>query len=53
MYPWAYTKEPPTVSDLAKFEVIGKNIAAVNKYRVGQISKIIYVAKGSSADYWY
>ncbi len=53
MYPWAYTDESPAPADEAIFETLGNYMAEVNHYRVGQISKIIYVAKGSSADYYY
>lgn len=53
MFPWAYTKLSPPKEDLMNFEYLTKSMAEINKYTPGQISKIIYVAKGSSADYYY
>jgi carboxypeptidase T len=53
MFPWAWTDDAPESSDLTKFQALGQTMAAANRYEVGQISKIIYVAKGSSADYYY
>ncbi len=53
MFPWAYTKSPPPRDDETNFQYLTNSMAEMNKYRAGQISKIIYVAKGSSADYYY
>jgi len=53
MYPWGYTKGSVPAADKVMFETLGKAMAQDNKYRVGQISKIIYVAPASSADYFY
>jgi hypothetical protein len=53
MFPWGYTKSSPPAADEANFQYLTKSMAEINKYEVGQISKIIYVAKGSSADYYY
>ncbi len=53
MYPWGYTKERVLSSDYALFKKLTKSMARENRYKSGQISKIIYVAKGSSADYYY
>jgi hypothetical protein len=53
MYPWAYTKASPPKEDEAHFQYVTNAMAEQNKYEAGQISKIIYVAKGSSADYYY
>ena len=52
MFPWAYTVASPG-EDESVFQLLGNAMAEVNRYEVGQISKIIYVAKGSSADYYY
>lgn len=53
MYPWAYTREslPPEHEKI--FDNLSREMAADNSYRYGQISKVIYVAEGSSADYYY
>lgn len=53
MYPWAYTKSSPPKEDEDVFQYLTNSMAEINKYEAGQISKIIYVAKGSSADYYY
>jgi hypothetical protein len=53
MFPWAYTKNSPPKEDEVNFEYLTNSMAEINKYEAGQISKIIYVAKGSSADYYY
>lgn len=53
MYPWAYTKKAPTPSDVVIFSDLVTSMAKENQYKAGQISKTIYVAEGSSADYFY
>lgn len=53
MYPWAYTEEAPDHQDDQAFEATTKYMAQANSYRHGQISKILYPAPGSSADYYY
>ena len=51
MYPWAYTRQAP--ADDPALNSLTKGMASSNHYRYGQISKVIYVAKGSSCDYFY
>lgn len=53
MYPWAYTRSslPPEHEKI--FDNLSREMSADNSYRYGQISKVIYVAEGSSADYYY
>lgn len=51
MFPWAYTTDAP--EDEARYIEITKGMAEKNNYGYGQISRILYVAKGSSADYFY
>jgi hypothetical protein len=53
MYPWAYTMEPITSVDQKEFHELTRQMSSFNGYRYGQISKVIYIAKGSSADYYY
>lgn len=53
MYPWAYTKSAPPQNDQTIFDNLGREMAAANSYTYGQISRVIYVAEGSSADYYY
>lgn len=51
MYPWGYTRD--AVPNESVFNKLTKEMAQFNQYSYGQISKIIYIAKGSSADYFY
>lgn len=51
MWPWAYTKT--RAKDETKFMAIAKKMTTANRYRSGQISKVMYIATGSSADYYY
>jgi carboxypeptidase T len=53
MYPWGYTKTPPNSKDNVIFNDLVQAMARDNQYTAGQISTTIYVAKGSSADYFY
>lgn len=53
MYPWGYTTEAPKGSDAVVMNDLVLDMAKENQYTAGQISTTIYVAKGSSADYYY
>ena len=53
MYPWAYTEAAPASSDVVVMNDLVNDMAKENKYTAGQISTTIYIAKGSSADYYY
>ncbi len=53
MYPWAYTHDPVPEADKKIFESLGRKMAEPLGYEVGPISDIIYIAPGSSADYYY
>ena len=53
MYPWAYTKKAPDASDVVTFRDLMVSMSKENLYKTGQISTAIYVAEGSSADYFY
>lgn len=53
MYPWGYTKKAPPAADEVGFKDIVQTMARDNQYEAGQISTTIYVAEGSSADYFY
>lgn len=52
MYPWGYTTQSPNPSGFS-FQNVAARMAATNGYRAGQISRILYTAPGSSADYWF
>ncbi len=53
MFPWAYTYEPIASEFYAPFNELAGQMAEQNKYTFGPISKVIYVAQGSSADYYF
>ncbi len=53
MFPWAYTYAAPPKPDHDRFQEVTASMSEANGYTAGQISKVIYVAKGSSADYYY
>lgn len=53
MYPWAYTHDPIPQADHDRFDALTKQMADANHYVYGPISDVIYVAPGSSADYYY
>lgn len=53
MYPWGYTKKAPNAGDAVGFKDLVQIMARDNQYKAGQISTTIYVAEGSSADYFY
>ncbi len=53
MYPWGYTKKSPARADEVVFKDLVQSMAKENQYEAGQISTTIYVAEGSSADYFY
>ena len=53
MFPWGYKKTPPKGSDEVIFSDLVQSMSKKNQYTAGQISTTIYIAKGSSADYFY
>ena len=54
MYPWAYTENPlEDANDRITFDNLAEKLAEDNNYIYGPIATTIYVAKGSSADYYY
>jgi len=53
MYPWAYTHEGIDAASHARFDALTEHMAEANHYTYGPISDVIYVAPGSSADYYY
>lgn len=53
MYPWGFTTKAPAVEDIPVFDSIVAEMSRENHYKSGQISTTIYVARGSSADYYY
>jgi predicted deacylase len=53
MFPWAYTYDEIEPADYRAFDDLTTRMARTNGFSHGPISKVIYVAKGSSADYYY
>ena len=53
MYPWAYTRSPVDADSAARFHKLTADMAATNRYTYGPISEVIYIAPGSSADYYF
>lgn len=54
MFPWAYTYDPiEDAGDQDFFENLTQKLAAENDYTYGPIASTIYIAKGSSVDYYY
>lgn len=53
MFPWGYTEQSPDSKDEVVLNDLVHSMARDNLYTAGQISTTIYVAKGSSADYYY
>jgi predicted deacylase len=53
MFPWGYTRDLVNSSDHDHFDELTRSMAKENRYKHGPISRVIYVAKGSSADFYY
>ncbi|MGE0172687.1 MAG: M14 family zinc carboxypeptidase [Oligoflexales bacterium] len=53
MYPWGFSQDVIGEQTLkTEYEQLSQKMAAANHYRTGQISKVMYIAKGSSSDYY-
>lgn len=53
MYPWAYTHDPIDPVYGNKLNAMTKHMADTNHYAYGPISDVIYIAPGSSCDYYF
>lgn len=53
MFPWAYSLDKINAADFSTFYQLTTEMALAPNYKHGQISKVIYTAKGSSSDYYY
>jgi len=53
MFPWAHTYDEINSADFNMMDELTTKMAKDNGYKHGPISKVIYVAKGSSVDYYY
>lgn len=53
MYPWAYTNKTLPADERSVFDGLANHMAELNRYKTGPIAEVIYVAQGSSADYYF
>jgi hypothetical protein len=53
MYPWAYTHTPIAAAPHAQLDALTKRMAETNRYTYGPIADVIYIAPGSSCDYYF
>jgi hypothetical protein len=53
MYPWAYTRNSVDAAAAERFRKLTSEMAATNGYTAGPIARVIYVAPGSSADFYF
>ena len=53
MFPWGYSKQKIRANEYSILDELTKKMAKKNRYKHGAISKVIYVAKGNSADYYF
>jgi hypothetical protein len=53
MYPWGYTHDPIEAHAAEQFQRLTAKMAETNRYTYGPISDVIYIAPGSSADYYF
>jgi predicted deacylase len=53
MYPWAWTVKDVDEPVRTEFDELAHRMAATNGYEPGPIATTIYVAPGSSADYYF
>lgn len=53
MYPWAYTHDPIEPRAGEKFKRLTASMSEKNRYTYGPISDVIYIAVGSSCDYYF
>lgn len=53
MYPWAYTHDSIEPDTARRFHMLTGQMAETNRYAFGPISEVIYIAPGSSADYYF
>ena len=53
MFPWAYTRNHIDNAPYARMDQLTRAMAESNRYEHGPIAEVIYVAQGSSADYYF
>ena len=53
MFPWAYTRTHIDPAPYARMDQLTRAMAEGNRYAHGPIAEVIYVAQGSSADYYF
>lgn len=53
MFPWGYTRAHIDPAPFARMSALTRSMAELNRYEHGPIAEVIYVAQGSSADYYF
>ncbi len=53
LYPWGYTRDHLSDEWIQIFDPLTEKMAKTNQYGYGPISDIMYIAKGSSCDYFF
>ncbi len=53
IYPWGYTHQSLDPASLKTFTDISAKMIATNHYQAGPIADIMYIAPGSSVDFYY
>jgi carboxypeptidase T len=53
MFPWAYTRGHIEPEAFARMDALTRSMAEQNRYAHGPIAETIYIAPGSSADYYF
>lgn len=53
MFPWAYTYSHVAPADYTRMDDLTTRMASDNGFEHGDIASTIYIAQGSSADYYY
>jgi len=53
LYPWGYTRDRLDSNWLKIFDPLTEKMAKTNDYGYGPISEVMYIARGSSCDYFF
>lgn len=53
IYPWGYTNQSLPAEQKKIFDFVTSKMAATNGYEFGSIVDLMYIARGSSCDYYY
>ena len=53
LYPWGYTHDHLSADWLKIFDPLTEKMAKTNEYSYGPIAEVMYIARGSSCDYFF